>query len=150
MPGRYALSLCAVAVSVPLAFGSPGPQDVTAPQSTPVQSAPQQSSSSTSSSKSKHSHASDFLIRGTVFTDKALAFPGVELRIRRTGEKKFRWQDSSSSRGEFAIRVPQGAEYEMVAHAKGFTDQAKTIDARNTTSENNVVFRMEPVKKGKK
>ena len=144
MPGRYVLSLCAVALLVPSAIGLLASQDVAAPQSTPPQS------SSSSSSKSKHSHASDFLIRGTVFTDKALAFPGVELRIRRAGEKKFRWQDSSSSRGEFAIRVPQGAEYEMVAHVKGFADQAKTIDARNTTSENNVVFRMEPVKKGKK
>jgi hypothetical protein len=106
-------------------------------------------SSSSSSSKQKYSHANDFLIRGTVFTDKALAFPGVQLRIRRIGEKKFRWQDSTSSRGEFAIRVPQGAEYEMVVHAKGFADQSKSIDARNATSENNVVFRMEPNKKGK-
>src|SRR5438445_6802007 len=80
--------------------------------------------------KKKYSHANDFLIRGTVFTDKALSFPGVQLRIRRAGDKKFRWEDRTSSRGEFAIRVPQGAEYEIVVHAKGFADQAKTIDAR--------------------
>src|SRR6266705_1861939 len=42
-------------------------------------------------SKKKYSHVNDFLIRGTVFTDKALSFPGVQLRIRRAGEKKFRW-----------------------------------------------------------
>lgn len=106
-------------------------------------------SSSAKSSKPKYSHANDFLIRGTVFTDKALAFPGVQLRIRRAGEKKVRWQDSSDSRGEFAIRLPQGAEYEMVVHAKGFVDQARSIDTRNATSENNIVFRMEPAKKGK-
>ena len=41
--------------------------------------------------RKKYSHANDFLIRGTVFTDKALSFPGVQLRIRRAGEKKFRW-----------------------------------------------------------
>jgi hypothetical protein len=84
-----------------------------------------------------------------VFTDKALAFPGVQLHIRRAGEKKFRWEDSSNSRGEFAIRVPQGTEYEMVVHAKGFVDQARSIDARNATSDNSIVFRMEPAKKGK-
>jgi hypothetical protein len=90
------------------------------------------------------------LIRGTVFTDKALAFPGVQLRIRRAGEKKFRWEDSTNSRGEFAIRVLQGAQYEMVVHVKGFADQTRTIDALTGSGENNVVFRMEPVKKGKK
>jgi hypothetical protein len=113
-------------------------------------SAFQLQSSSSKDGKQKYSHASDFLVRGTVFTDKALSFPGVQLRIRRAGEKKFRWEDNTNSRGEFAIRVPQGTQYEMVVHAKGFTDQAKTIDARNGSGENNVVFRMEPVMKGKK
>ena len=109
-----------------------------------------QSSSSAKSGTQKYSHANDFLIRGTVFNEKALSFAGVQLRIRRAGEKKFRWQDNTNSRGEFAIRVPQGSPYEMVAHAKGFADQTRTIDARNGSGENNVVFRMEPVKKGKK
>jgi hypothetical protein len=108
-----------------------------------------QSSSSATNGQSKYSHASDFLIRGTVFTEKALSFPGVQLRIRRSGEKKFRWQDSTNSRGEFAIRVPQGAQYELVVHSKGFAEQVRTIDARNGSGENNIVFRMEPAKKGK-
>jgi Carboxypeptidase regulatory-like domain len=108
-----------------------------------------QSSSSAKNSKQIYSHANDFLIRGTVFTEKALSFPGVQLRIRRSGEKKFRWEDRTNSRGEFAIRVPQGTQYEMVVRAKGFADQAKTIDARNGSGENNVVFRMEPAKRGK-
>jgi hypothetical protein len=95
--------------------------------------------------KQKYSHANDFLVRGTVFTDKALAFPGVRLRIRRATENKFRWETYTDSRGEFAVRVPQGLQYEMVIHAKNFTDQARTIDARSGLSENNnVVFRMEP------
>jgi hypothetical protein len=33
--------------------------------------------------------------------------------------------------------------------AKNFADQARTIDARTGSAENNVVFRMEPAKKGK-
>ena len=114
-----------------------------------AQSSQPQSSSSSKSGKPKYSHANDFLIRGTVFTEKALSFPGVQLRIRRSGEKKFRWEDRTNSRGEFAIRVPQGSQYEMVVHAKGFAEQAKTIDARTGSGENNVVFRMEPAKKGK-
>ena len=108
------------------------------PQATPTPS------SSSKQPKQKYSHANDFLIRGTVFTDKALAFPAVQLRIRRTSEKKFRWQDATNSRGEFAIRVPQGAEYEIVVHAKGFSDQAKTIDAKKGLTEERLVFRMEP------
>jgi Carboxypeptidase regulatory-like domain len=108
------------------------------------------SSSSAKSGKQKYSHADDFLIRGTVFTQKAMSFPGVQLRIRRSGEKKFRWEDRTNSRGEFAMRVPQGQQYEMIAHAKGFADQTRTIDARNGAGENNVVFRMEPIQKGKR
>ena len=108
-----------------------------------------QSSSSSKNGKQKYSHASDFLIRGTVFTEKALSFPGAQLRIRRSGEKKFRWEDQTNSRGEFAIRVPQGAQYEMVVRAKSFAEQTRTIDGRTGSGENNVVFRMEPAKKGK-
>ena len=104
-----------------------------------------------SNGKQKYSHANDFLIRGSVFTDKALSFPGVRLRIRRAGEKKFRWEDSTNSRGEFAIRVPQGSEYEMVVHAKGFADQTKVVDAKNgSDANNNLVFRMQPAAGGKK
>jgi hypothetical protein len=119
-------------------------------QETAPASPPSSSSSSSKDKNQRYSHANDFLIRGTVFTEKALAFPDVQLRIRRSGEKKFRWEDHTNSRGEFAIRVPQGIQYEMVAHAKDFADQIRTIDARNGAGENNVVFRMEPAKKGKK
>src|ERR1700760_1178085 len=81
--------------------------------------APPQSSSSSKNENQKHSHANDFLIRGTVFTDKALSFPGAQLPIPKAGEKKFRWNDQTNSRGEFAIRVPQGTQYEIVVRAKG-------------------------------
>ena len=143
MPFRCVVALSAAAFLVPFA-ASQDPAQQTAPPSQP------QSSSSASSNGRKYSHANDFLIRGTVFTDKDLAFPSVQLRIRRAGEKKFRWEDSTNSRGEFAIRVLQGAQYEMVVHVKGFADQTRTIDALTGSGENNVVFRMEPVKKGQK
>jgi hypothetical protein len=139
---RWVAALWAAALLVPLAAAQ------TQNQETPPASQPQSSSSSKNKNQ-KYSHANDFLIRGTVFTDKALSFPDVQLRIRRSGEKKFRWEDRTNSRGEFAIRVPQGVQYEMVVRAKGFAEQIRTIDARNGSGENNVVFRMEPAKKGK-
>jgi hypothetical protein len=99
--------------------------------------------------KKKYSHVNDFLIHGTVFTDKALSFPGVQLQIRKAGEKKFRWESYTNSRGDFAVRVPQGSDYEMVVRAKGFVEQSRTIDAKNGGNEENVVFRMQPKAGGK-
>jgi len=91
----------------------------------------------------RYSHANDFLMRGTVFDEKALALPGAELRIRRISEKKFRWETMTNSRGEFAVRVPQGADYELVLRAKGFAEQKKTVDARSGGNEERLVLRME-------
>ena len=99
--------------------------------------------------KQKYSHVNDFLIRGTVFTDKALAFPGVLLRIRKAGEKKFRWESYTNFRGEFAVRVPQGSDYEMAVRAKGFAEQTRTIDAKSGANEGHLVFRMQPTAGGK-
>src|SRR2546427_5710828 len=99
--------------------------------------------------KKIYSHVNNFLIRGTVFTDKALSFPGVQLRIRQAGEKKFRWESYTNSRGEFAVRVPQGSDYEMVVRAKGYSDQTRAVDAKVGGIEQSVVFRMQPRAGGK-
>ncbi len=106
--------------------------------------------SSSSSSKHGHSHANDFLVIGTVFTDKAYALPGARVRVRRTREKKFRWETYTNSRGEFAVRVPQGDEYEIVVIAKGFADQANPVSAKSGISEDTIVYRMQPASEGKK
>ena len=108
---------------------------------TPAQAAP---AAAAQSNAKKYSHAQDFLIKGTVFSDKALAFPGVKVQVKRAGEKKFRWETYSNSRGEFAVRVPQGADYELVVHNKGFADQTRPIDAKTGDSQDGIVFRMEP------
>jgi hypothetical protein len=142
MPVRWVVAFWVLAVLLPFAVGQATHQEVAPTSQT-------QSSSSSKHGKQNYSHANDFLIRGTVFTEKALAFPGAELRIRRSGEKKFRWQDQTNSRGEFAIRVPQGVQYEMVVRAKGFAEQSRTIDASSGSGENNLVFRMQLAKKGK-
>ena len=109
-------------------------------------SAPAQDSSSTTGKpdKKQYSHTDDFLIRGTVFNEKALSFPGVELRFRQEGKKKYKWETYTNSRGEFAVRVPQGSNYEILVHAKGFADQTRTIEAKGGGNEETVVFRLQP------
>lgn len=104
----------------------------------------QDSSSKDKPGKNKYSHLNDFLIRGTVFNEKALSFPDVELRLRKEGEKKYKWQTYTNSRGEFAVRVPQGSNYEILVHVKGFADQTKTVEAKGGGNQENVVFRMQP------
>src|SRR6266550_1323706 len=77
--------------------------------------------------------------------EKALSFPDVELRFRKEGQKKYRWETYTNSRGEFAVRVPQGSSYEILVHVKGFADQTRTVDAKGGGNEETVVFRMQPV-----
>jgi hypothetical protein len=148
------LGIVTLLVPLPIAFAlNQEPAPVPPPAAVPAQppaTTPANPGTATSSSKRKHSHANDFLIRGTVFTDKALAFPAVQLRIRRSPEKKFRWETYTNSRGDFAVRVPQGLEYEMVIHAKGFADQTRAVDAKAGLSETTLTFRMEPAAGGKK
>jgi hypothetical protein len=124
------------------------PQSSSAPPSTPT--AQSSSSSSRSSGKRGHTHANDFLVIGTVFTDKSYALPGARIRVRRDGEKKFRWETYTNSRGEFALRVPQGGEYEIVVLAKGFADQSNPVSAKSGISEDTVVYHMQPASGGKK
>jgi len=104
-------------------------------------------SESSSSRKSKHSHGDDLVIRGTVFNERGLALQGVKLRIRRSDQKKPHWETYTNSRGEFAVRVPKGPDYEIAAESKGFAKQSQAI---NGQSEENVVLHMQPVSGGKK
>ena len=116
-------------------------------QETPQPAAPSSpSSESTSKQKSNEGaarHSNDFLVRGTVFTQEGFALPGAELRIRRSAEKKFRWQTVSNSRGDFAVRVKMGADYEVLVHAKGFAEQTAPVDAKTGDRYKDLVFRME-------
>lgn len=140
-----------LAVGMAIAFVSVGPVIVIAQE--PPQPPPPESSSTDPASgktKQKYSHANDFLIIGTVFDAKGYAFPGVELKVRRSSEKKFRWDSYTNSRGEFAMRVPQGSDYEMIVHYKGAPDQTRTLSAKTGLSEARIVFRMEIGKDEKK
>jgi hypothetical protein len=120
------------------------------PTPPPAPAPPSPGTSSSKPAKTKYSHKNDFVIRGTVFDGKALSAPGTQLRIRRAGEKKFRWESYTNSRGEFAVRVPQGSDYEMVVRAKGFVEQTRTIHAKSGANEENMVFRLQPAAGEKK
>jgi hypothetical protein len=89
------------------------------------------------------SHAHDFVIFATVFNERGFALMGARARVRRTDEKKFRWEAASDRQGEFAVRVPQRAEYEMTIEARGFKTQTRKIDARQDNRVD-LTIRMEP------
>ena len=111
--------------------------------------APGPQAESSSQQKPTGRHGDDFLVRGTVFTSQGLALPAAELRIRRASEKKYRWQTFSNSRGEFAVRVKMGADYQVTVRSKGFPDQSQSVDAKTGERFKDLVFRM-PQQEGKK
>jgi hypothetical protein len=113
-------------------------------QAPPAQAPPEaESSSKQKPAQSAATHSNDFLVRGTVFTQEGLALPGAELRIRRTADKKFRWQTISNSRGDFAVRVKMGADYEVTVRAKGFQEQSLPVNAKTGDRFKDLVFRMQ-------
>ena len=95
-----------------------------------------------------NSHAHDFVIFATVFTDQGFALPGARVRVRLADEPKFRWEAVSDRRGELGIRVKQGAEYELTIEARGFKTQTRPIDAREGNQED-LTLRMERASEGK-
>ena len=114
--------------------------------SVPPAEAPRANPASSSSNKKP---LPGFLILGTVFNEKALAFPGVQVRVRRKEEKKFRWETYTNSRGEFAVRVPEGPEYEVFVHVKHFKDESRSVKANSGGVQDRLSIRLEPATKDK-
>lgn len=108
----------------------------------PVQPISPKDSSSIQPPK-KGAHSDDFLVRGTVFTPDGMSFPGAELFIRRTTEKKFKWNTATNSRGEFAVRVKMGGDYQVVVRAKGFQELSQAVDAKSGERFKDLVFHMQ-------
>jgi hypothetical protein len=124
------------------------PAPPTPPQAPAATPPPTQESSSASKHKSK---IPPFMIIGTVFNERALAFPGVQVKIRRKGEKKFRYDTYTNSRGEFAIRVPDGIQYEVVVRQKDYKEQSQLVEANMADVQKRLTFKLEstkPVKAG--
>jgi hypothetical protein len=92
---------------------------------------------------SSGSHARVFVIFATVFNGQGFALPGARARVRRTDQKKFRWEGMSDHQGEVAFRVPPDAEYELTIEARGFKPQTRKIDARED-NQADLTIRMEP------
>lgn len=115
---------------------SPPPSPESAPAAPP-------SASTQDSSSKPHRTLPAFLILGTVFNEKAYAFPGVEVRIRRKGEKKFRYDLYTNSRGEFAVRVPDGIEYEVVVRQKNYKEQSQEVLANMADVQKRLTFKLE-------
>ena len=66
------------------------------------------------------------LIIGTVWGPDNRPVAGIPVKIRRSTEKKFKWELMSDSRGEFAQRVPAGAQdYVIQADIKTQKGQPK-------------------------
>ncbi len=84
-----------------------------------------------------------FVVFVTVFSDRGLSLPGARVRLRRSGEKKFRWEAASDHQGEVAFRVPEGGEYEMTIEARGFKPETRKVDARQENRAD-LTIRMEP------
>jgi Carboxypeptidase regulatory-like domain len=127
---RLATSVLLAVVLSPLTVLA---QEPTPPPSavTPASPGPagQPAATASSSSKNKSKEIPSFLIIGTVFNEHAYSFPGVEVRIRRGDQKKFRWDTYTDSRGEFAVRVPPGYQYVVVTHVKKYADQTQNVDS---------------------
>jgi len=141
---RWVLVFAATAAAA-AAMGIPA-LAVQEPATAPGSSSPATGSSSTN--KTQRSHADDLLLRGTVFNERGLAMREVKLRIRRTNEKKSRWETYTNSRGEFAIRVPPGSDYEMQAESQGFEKQTRAIAAKDSSGDERIIFHLEPLKGG--
>ncbi len=73
------------------------------------------------------------LIYGTVYGPDNLTIYGVKVHIRRSGQKKPKWELYSDHAGEFAQRVPAGqATYIVWADLKGFKPMnGKKLQAGN-------------------
>jgi len=113
------------------------------------QAAPGTHAESGTQGSSHNKTVAGFLILGTVFDEKALSFPGVQVRIRRSNETKFRWETYTNSRGEFAVRVPSGVDYEVVVRAKHYQDQVKSVSANNGDVQRRLSIKLEPAAPGK-
>ena len=83
----------------------------------------------------------ELVIRGTVFSEKGFSLAGATIRVNRVGERKTRWEAMSDRRGEFGVRVPPGAVYEVHVKAKGYAEQTQKVDGQSSLYED-LVFRM--------
>jgi hypothetical protein len=85
---------------------------------------------------SSHANKNDYaLIYGTVWGPDDRPVAGVPIKIRKASDKKAKWELVSDSHGEFAQRVPVGAEdYIIVADIKTPKGQPKPETTAHITN----------------
>ncbi len=83
----------------------------------------------------------DCIFYATVFTNDGHLLVGAEIHVRPTGKKKPDYEAWSDRRGEFAVRVPPGGDYDIQVKAEGFVQQVRT--AHSDTGRQDMVFHME-------
>ncbi len=107
--------IVAVVLAVTILAVSVGAQE----SSSQSQSQPDAQTNTLPEAKSKHKIAPYALIFGTVWDAQNRPVYGVPIKIRRSDQKKAKWQVMSDHRGEFAQRVPAGkADYIITAEIK--------------------------------
>jgi hypothetical protein len=91
----------------------------------------------------------DCIFYATVFTNEGRLLEGAEIHVRPTGKKKPDFEAWTDRRGEFAVRVSPGQDYDIEVKAEGFITQMRTANAQ--TGKQDMVFHMElkPSKKQK-
>src|SRR5277367_4270717 len=87
-----------------------------------------------------------FLIVGTVFNEHALSFPGATVRIRCAEDQKYRWEAITNSRGEFAVRVPEGHAYEVQVRVKNYMEQNVPVKTDRGDIQQRLSIRLQPTK----
>jgi|HubBroStandDraft_6_1064221.scaffolds.fasta_scaffold237082_2 hypothetical protein len=87
-----------------------------------------------------------FLIVGTVFNEHALSFPGATVRIRCVDDQKYRWEAITNSRGEFAVRVPEGHAYEVQVRMKNYVEQKVPVRTDQGDIQQRLSIRLQPTK----
>jgi hypothetical protein len=87
-----------------------------------------------------------FLIVGTVFNERALSFPGATVRIRCADDEKYRWEAVTNSRGEFAVRVPEGHTYEVLVRVKNYVEQNVQVRTDQGDIQQRLSIRLQPAK----
>lgn len=110
---------------------------------TTQQNSPAKPESTSNGKKNKSIPA--FVILGTVFNENALSYPNVRVQVRRENEKKFKWGTYTNSRGEFAVRVSEGQEYEVVVREKKYKDVSLKIIASNGNMQQRLSIRLEKI-----
>lgn len=89
----------------------------------------------------------DCIFYATVFTDKGNLLEGAEIHVHPNGKKRPDYVAWSDRRGEFAIHVDPGFDYDIAVKADGFVPQLRTVNAQ--TGRQDLVFHMQ-LKHGKK